>query len=208
MAIIASIDITDRRIFLDDGVVALNDALAFWREYRDRRVADTDSVRQSAPVMEIIGGQSKGGGKLVGRVIDLKGYKIVPQDTTHDLDVTIEIIDSNLGISGRDVFDRSPLTPGVNVNIDINIAPVEVQLLETGVSGLTAAESALLNTLTPIYALCSAIKGFLFGRQKIDDTTKEMIAYDEDNTTELVRFDLKDQDGNASSTAVFDRIRQ
>jgi hypothetical protein len=136
MALISSIDITTRRIFLDNGVVALDDAVAFWREYRERRLNDDDDIRRSAPVMEIIGGQSKGGGTFVGRVVDLKGYKIVPQDTTHDLLITIEIIDSNLGISGRNVFDRTPLTPGVNVNIDIDIAPVEVITIATG-SGVT-----------------------------------------------------------------------
>ena len=132
MALISSINITTRLIYLDDGVTVLDDILAFWEEYRIRRRDDVESIRQSTSVMEIIGGQSKGGGALVGRVIDLKGYKIVPQDTTHDLLVQIEIIDSNLGISGRDVFDRTPLTPGVNVNIDIDIAPVEIQQVVTG----------------------------------------------------------------------------
>jgi hypothetical protein len=132
LALIASIDITTRRIFLDNGVVTIDDLLAFWGEYRVRRRDDLEVVRQSVPVMRVIGGQSKGGGRLVGRVLDLNGYRIVPQDTTHDLLVTIEIIDSSAGLSGTDIFDRSPLTPGVNVNIDIVIAPVEIQIVTTG----------------------------------------------------------------------------
>ncbi len=143
MAIIASINITTRRIQLDTGVVALNDVLAFWREYRGLRVLDTSLVRQSLPVMSIIGGQSKGGGKYVGRIINLAGYKIIPDDVNHNLDVTIEIIDSASGLSGRNVFDRTTLT--ADVNIDINIAPVEVITVSSG-SGLSTEEHDKLMT--------------------------------------------------------------
>ncbi len=143
MAIIASINITTRRIQLDTGVRELDDILAFWREYRDLRVLDTDSVRQSVPVMAIIGGQNKGGGDFVGRIIDLHGYKIIPDDAVHDLDVTVEIIDSGLQISGRNVFDRTTLSSAVN--IDINIAPVEVITISSG-SGLSTEEHDKLMT--------------------------------------------------------------
>jgi hypothetical protein len=44
-----------------------------------------------------------------------------------------------------------------------------------------------------------------FGRWKVDDVKKEMIFYDNDNTTELVKYQLFDKSGSPSVTEVFDR---
>ena len=45
------------------------------------------------------------------------------------------------------------------------------------------------------------------GRWQIDDTTNQMIFYEENGTTEIMRFDLKDRTGAASFTEVFDRTK-
>ena len=45
------------------------------------------------------------------------------------------------------------------------------------------------------------------GRWQIDKSSKQMIFYKEDNATEIMRFDLKDKDGSASYTEVFDRSK-
>ena len=45
------------------------------------------------------------------------------------------------------------------------------------------------------------------GRWQIDKDSKQMIFYKEDNTTEIMRFDLKDKEGDASYTEVFDRSK-
>jgi hypothetical protein len=34
-----------------------------------------------------------------------------------------------------------------------------------------------------------------------------MVFYEEDNTTEIMRFNLKDKEGDASYTEVFDRVK-
>ena len=44
-----------------------------------------------------------------------------------------------------------------------------------------------------------------FGRWKVDDVKKEMIFYDNDNETELVKYQLFDDSGSPSTTKVFDR---
>jgi len=49
---------------------------------------------------------------------------------------------------------------------------------------------------------------FTNGRWLIDENTHEMIFYQEDNTTEMARFDLKDKDGSATFQDVFERIRK
>lgn len=45
------------------------------------------------------------------------------------------------------------------------------------------------------------------GRWKIDHNVKQMIFYEENGTTEIMRFDLKDRTGAASFTEVFDRTK-
>ena len=48
---------------------------------------------------------------------------------------------------------------------------------------------------------------FTVGRWIIDESTNQMIFYQEDNSTELGRFNLKDRDGAASFEEVFERTR-
>ena len=45
------------------------------------------------------------------------------------------------------------------------------------------------------------------GRWQINHTSKQMIFYEENGTTEIMRFNLKDRNGSASFTEVFDRIK-
>ena len=45
------------------------------------------------------------------------------------------------------------------------------------------------------------------GRWKIDTSTNKMTFYKDDNTTAVASFDLKDSDGSASTTSVFERVR-
>jgi len=54
----------------------------------------------------------------------------------------------------------------------------------------------------------SLTRKFTTGRWLIDGSTKEMIFYEDDNVTEIARFDLKDSDGNPNVETVFDRRRQ
>jgi hypothetical protein len=69
--------------------------------------------------------------------------------------------------------------------------------------GFTAGEdlSSIASTVVDNNAV-------LIGRWKIDPTTKVMTLYDLDNTTPLVSFDLKDSDGNPSTTNVHERFPQ
>ena len=49
---------------------------------------------------------------------------------------------------------------------------------------------------------------FTVGKWQIDKSTKEMIFYQEDNTTEMGRYILADDKGNASTDQVFIRTRK
>jgi hypothetical protein len=49
---------------------------------------------------------------------------------------------------------------------------------------------------------------FTVGQWEIDKNTNEMIFYQDDNVTEMGRFDLKDAKGSPSTDQVFKRIRK
>lgn len=49
---------------------------------------------------------------------------------------------------------------------------------------------------------------FTVGQWEIDNNTNEMIFYQDDNVTEMGRFDLKDENGSPSVASVFKRIRK
>lgn len=49
---------------------------------------------------------------------------------------------------------------------------------------------------------------FTVGQWEIDDTNNEMIFYQDDNVTEMGRFELKDNTGVGSTTKVFKRTRK
>lgn len=53
----------------------------------------------------------------------------------------------------------------------------------------------------------SFIKSIEGGRWKIDTSTNKMVFYKDDNTTKIASFDLKDSDGSASTSSVFERVR-
>lgn len=49
---------------------------------------------------------------------------------------------------------------------------------------------------------------FTVGQWEIDKSTNEMIFYQDDNATEMGRFDLQDDAGSPSTDSVFKRIRK
>tara|TARA_A100001515_G_scaffold141794_1_gene139238 strand:+ start:877 stop:1311 length:435 start_codon:yes stop_codon:yes gene_type:complete len=49
---------------------------------------------------------------------------------------------------------------------------------------------------------------FTVGQWEIDNDTNEMIFYQDDNITEMGRFDLEDENGSPSVASVFKRIRK
>jgi hypothetical protein len=63
-------------------------------------------------------------------------------------------------------------------------------LIVTGTSGLTAEESAALTFIADIEG----------GRWKIDEVAKQMIFYEDDNVTEVARFNLLDSAGAPTGT--------
>ena len=52
----------------------------------------------------------------------------------------------------------------------------------------------------------AVLKKIAINRWKVDEDNKQLIFYDDDNTTPLYTFDLKDKDGNSATRNIFERV--
>lgn len=130
MPTVASVNYTTKRIYLSATTVGVPlDTLDVYREVRARRVS-TEADR--AFKMMIIGGGGivKTPGVFTQQYVQLLyGCRIVPYNTTQSLVITRDTFTDD-GLSGVGCFDRSSVT--ANVDIDIQVSPVEVREVVTG----------------------------------------------------------------------------
>jgi len=83
-------------------------------------------------------------------------------------------------------------------------------LWDTGESTPTYASEDIdnvIHTLSMMSASVDFTRHLTAGKWKIDKSTYQMIFYKEDNSTEVARFDLYDEDGGSSYTSVFSRVK-
>ncbi len=147
MSQVASVDYDSKRIYLHaDTVTSGFDSIEAYKEIRALRSANTNNERFYAPLISAQGNEPKGGGKFtINRTVLVSGAAFVPFDTSHSLTLLKETINPTDEASQAGCFDRSGLSVGVVVDID-DAAP-QVELIQVGVSGLTAAETKRLNEI-------------------------------------------------------------
>jgi hypothetical protein len=73
---------------------------------------------------------------------------------------------------------------------------------------LSAELDAVETKVDTAIAQATLARKHLTNRDKIDTTAKTLTRYDDDGTTPLVTFDLKDKNGVAASTAIFEKVPQ
>ena len=118
-----------------------------------------------------------------------------------------------VGYGGETVTGRS--TTGVHevgTSTGIYAAPITFSSLFSGSILWDTGEAALL----AVYATeeynqtedkLNFIKGISGGRWKLDQTTKQMVFYDDDNTTIVARFSMYNSSKNSSVDSVHQRVR-
>jgi hypothetical protein len=125
--------------------------------------------------------------------IDLNSGHIVLDNTITNGEIVLrgvgKLTDNSVGAS---VDDSYLLSPDSIIN-----QFMEEQLSSHIISG---SVGEAFNKI----AFIAAIEG---GRWRIDEATNQMIFYEEDNSTEVARFNLKDSSGSPASTSVFERTR-
>jgi len=125
MALISSIDGTNRKIYLSSDTVDTSiHPIDIYKEMRTLRAND-EELRKFDLFMRAEGNVPKSSSTFTERyVILLEGTLIVPYDTTHTLTITGTIITDD-GKEGVYCFDRSNLTS----QVDISYVPKQVEVI-------------------------------------------------------------------------------
>lgn len=147
---VASWDYDNRRVHLSfDTVSAGVDFAAAYLEERAYRDASGEDVRGKRPMMRGDGRLPKSAGKFTPQFVTfLEGARPVPYDASHTLTLLTEPIADDGTTSGTGIIDRSPLSPGVEVNVEVGYEQVEIVTVPTG--GALTAEQA--NQLAQLWA--------------------------------------------------------
>lgn len=189
MAQVASVDYTTKRIHLHaDTVINGFDVIAAHFEINALVRANANGEQNFGPCLSAEGKIPKGGGKFTPRYGLLEpGWRIVPYNaTSHVLAINVEVLSPDGGgLSGRDVFDRTPLPPSIEVQIDHNWDQVEVIEVNTGgtTPALYPAESAALLQI-------GAVLKLMRNKMVTDPTTGQVTVYDDDGVTVLYQGDI------------------
>lgn len=158
MALVASVDYPNKRIYLsaDSVAVADLDTLDVYREVRALR-RTTEAHRRFRPVIVAGGNIEKipGVSATPAYVQLLYGCRIVPHNVSHSKRLIRDTFTDD-GLAGRDCFDQTPLSESVAVDIDVDIAEVEIRIVTTGGSALTSTENAKLMSLPTAAAILAA----------------------------------------------------
>jgi hypothetical protein len=147
MALVQSVDYAARRIYLSSSTMnATLDTLDVNQEVRTLRMT-TEAHRRFRPMIVAGGNIAKipGVSYTPPYVQLLYGCRIVPYNSTHTLKLVRDTFTDD-GFAARDCFNRSSLTPGVVVDIDVDVPAVEVREVNIagggGSDAPTAAENA------------------------------------------------------------------
>jgi hypothetical protein len=176
MPVVAAVDYVQKRIYLSvDTVNADLDTLDVYRECRERRRLN-EGDRRFSPMIEAGGNIPKitGVSATPAYARLLGGARIVPYDSTHRLRVIRDTFTDD-GFAGRDCFDRSGLTAGVEVDIDVDFPEIEIRFIASG-SGLSTQQA---NDLT-------LIRRILQNKTITDPATGAMTVYSDDGSTPLL----------------------
>lgn len=127
--VIDYLDTTNKRIYLRSGVREYHPVTDIYSEIRNLRRVD-ESLRRFDIMVTSAGNIAKGGGKFTPRyAIFHAGWKVVPEDVSHELIVSGEQITDD-GESGSSVIDFEILSPGVNVVVTYEPPAAELIVIE------------------------------------------------------------------------------
>lgn len=162
MPLISHVDYVSKRIFLSsDTVDSSLDTLSLYKEMRSLR-RNTEGHRKFKPMI-IAGGNLE---KIPGITFTpsyvqlLYGCRIVPYNVSHKLKLVRDTFTDD-GYSGRDCFDRGPLSETTQVDVDVDFPEIEIR--QIAVSGnqysLNEIASAVKTEMRTEYQAISQVYG-------------------------------------------------
>lgn len=132
MALVASTDYPNKRIILGPDSIGVDiQPIDIYKELRaERRLVE---AKQKFDVMMRAFGNESAGPTNTPRFADVQdGVRIVPYNSSHVLSIVGALINTAEGLAGTDLFDRSSLSVGVEVDIDYQPPQVEIIYVNTG----------------------------------------------------------------------------
>lgn len=138
MPLVVSVDYTNKLIFLGADSVGVDVLpIDIYTEMRERRRLNADDDRKFFPMITAFGNEATGPSTFTPRYANLaSGVRIVPFDTPHSLLIRGNLISTDEGINGRDLFDRSSLTS----EVDIDYQPPQVEIITVNTGGVQPAD--------------------------------------------------------------------
>ena len=145
MSTVQSVDYVGRRVYLSlDTVGVPLELLDVHRDVRALRASNPEH-RKFKPMMQAGGNVRKTATTFTQPYVQLlDGCLIVPYPADQRLLVVREVF-SDDGRYGVECFDRAPVSATVDIDIDMQINPVEIRLVNiAGGSGLTTVQAQQL----------------------------------------------------------------
>src|SRR5574343_81308 len=146
-------------------------------------------------------------------------YTRIGAPTLASVSADIANLDSdiaNLDTDVANVYRRigAPTLASVSAdiaNLDADVANVDsdVATLTSNVANLDADVAAVASNVTSTLTIVQVLQKYEEGRWKIHTTggdANRLVLYDTDNTTPLLKFDLKDSTGGATFAEPFERL--
>lgn len=119
------------------------------------------------------------------------------------LDASAYVAPDNAGIADLVANQGNWATAtGFSTPSDIDAAVVDLKGTDDKDLSQVATELDLVKTQSTL------ARKHLTNRDKIDKTAKTLIRYDDDGTTPLLTFDLKNSNGDASADSIFEKVPQ
>lgn len=185
MPVIGSLDPATKRIYLATGVITYHPVDDIYQEIRALRRTD-ESLRKYEVMVTAAGNVPKGGGKFTPRYIVMQnGWRIVPEDVSHVLDITGEQLTAEGG-SGSACMDLTPLSS--TSKVVINYAPPAAEVIQVDTGGtFSDADREKLTMLLKIGK----------NRMEVDIAAQQLVLYDDNGTTVIQRWNLYCSSGEA-----------
>lgn len=159
MATVRLVDYEAKRIYLSIETLGVPlDLLDVYRDVRAMRFS-TPAHRAFRPIIVAGGNVQKTPTTFTQPYVQvLGGAAIVPFPAAQQLRVVREVFGDD-GRYGVECFDRSTVSGLVDIDIDMQISPVEVRIVNTGgaIAGLKPEEYQLLLRLAKIHGLVDGI---------------------------------------------------
>ena len=167
--------------------------------------ADGVSISIQSLVNQIRGWEDAQANLSYARLLAASGKEIL--DATSKVGITASLENTKLKFAARASLTTCSVSGGNLVAVDGNgdaMFPIEPSANVT--VQLAQSSSPTLLDASDIRTDLAFIKQIEQGRWKIDPVTKQMIFYAPDGYTPIRTFDLKDANGDATSTNIYERV--